>query len=160
VSDFDVQRWPVGDDGGDATLLAELQAAVVAHDPPPPTLEAAARDAFGLGRLSDELLALVQDTDLEHAGARGVSEPRMLSFANDELSADIEVADTGSGCTVRGMVAGPVQAVLLQTPEEEHAVVLDDAGRFRGTTVAGRMVRLLLHTGSGRRMATGWVLIG
>jgi hypothetical protein len=144
---------------GDERLLDELRDLVVAADPAPPTLHAAARDAFGLSRLGEELLALVQDSDLETAGARGGDAPRLLTFADSEVAADLEVVPVADGFEVRGVVEGTTGAVTLQTPAATHDTPLDGAGWFRGVRVTGRMLRLLLTTPSGRRLATAWVLL-
>jgi hypothetical protein len=147
------------DDVGDDRLLDELRDLVVAADPAPPTLHAAARDAFGLSRLGEELLALVQDSNLETAGARGDDVPRLLSFADGEVAADLEVVPVGDAFEIRGVVEGTSGAVAVQTPGATLDTPLDAAGWFRGVRVTGRMMRLLLSTPSGRRLATSWVLL-
>jgi len=144
----------------EAELLARLEREVIARDPVPETLHAAARDAFGLGRLGDELAELVADSALESSGVRGGDDSRLLSFRVDDLEAEVEVSTRAGGFDLTGVVSGPVRGVTVETPDGSHEVPVDELGRIRAVGVVGRMLRLALRRESGRIATTRWVLVG
>lgn len=144
----------------DEELLEELRRTVVVHDPPPPTLRAAARDAFGLERLSEELVRLIEDSDLQPAGTRGAGDVRLLSFATEDVEASVQVTSAGGAFDVTGVVTGAVSAIVLQTPAGAHDVTLDEQGRFHRAGLVGRMLRVGLRMPAGRTAASAWVLLG
>jgi hypothetical protein len=140
-------------------MIALLRREAAAADAPPPELAESAKAAFGLSRLEDELAELLHDTALEPAGLRsgGDGAPRMVSFGATEVAADVEIAEDEHGCTVTGMVSGPVSLVVLQTPDTEQRVDVDQHGRFKVTGVLARVLRFQLATRSGYNVVTPWV---
>jgi hypothetical protein len=145
----------------DDELLARLGRELLARDPAPETLHAAARDAFGLGRLGDELAELVADSALAASGARGGHDARLLSFRVDDLEAEVELrGGTGGTFDLTGVVSAAVCQVTVETPDGSQDVPVDELGRIRAAGVAGRMLRLALRRESGRTATTRWVLVG
>lgn len=145
-------------------LLDRLRMGMAHADPPPPELTDTAKAAFGLGRLEDELAELLHDTALEPAGTRGDDDgaPRLVSFGATEVGADVQISAAimaDEGWTVTGMVTGPVSLLVLQTPDAERKVDLDQHGRFRAEGVVGRVLRLQLATRSGYNVVTPWVRV-
>jgi hypothetical protein len=141
-------------------LLARLEREVLARDPVPETLHAAARDAFGLGRLGDELAELVADSALATSGARSGDAARILSFQVDDLEAEVELHARSGSFDLTGVVSAPVRHVAVETPDGSREVPVDELGRIRAVGVSGRMVRLVLRRESGRTATTRWVLVG
>ena len=142
-------------------LLDRLRQVARDADPVPADLEASARAALGLGRLDDELAELLHDSAAEATGVRdgGGDAPRMLSFGNDIVGADVEIAAAGEAHDVTGVVSGPVTTVALQTPTALHHLALDAHGQFRVAGVTGAAMRLELRTDSGFTVVTPWVLV-
>jgi hypothetical protein len=141
----------------DDALLADLRRIAGVVDAPPPLLAASSRAAFAFGRLDDELARLVQDTAVTPVGARGPDEPRMIAFAADEITVDVEVTGGPHDRRLTGVVAGSVSDLTLQTPEASYRVEIDEQGRFRAAGLAGSLLRLTMATASGRGVTTPWV---
>jgi hypothetical protein len=138
-------------------LIARLRRIAAVADAPPPELAASARATFAFGRLDDELARLVQDTALQPVGSRGPDEPRMLAFAADGITVDVEVSDGPEGRRLTGVIDGQVSALAVETPSTTYPVEVDAQGRFRLAALAGSLLRLSLATPSGRGVTTPWV---
>ena len=117
-------------------------------DAPPPLLASSSRAAFAFGRLDDELARLVQDTAVTPVGRAVRDEPRMIAFAADEITVDVEVTGGPDDRRLTGVVAGPVSDLTLQTPEATYPVEIDEQGRFR----AGRPGRVAAAADDGGRL--------
>ena len=141
----------------DDALLADLRRIAAIVDAPPPLLASSSRAAFAFGRLDDELARLVQDTAVTPVGARGPDEPRMIAFAADEITVDVEVTGGPDDRRLTGVVAGSVSDLTLQTPEATYPVEIDEQGRFRAAGLVGSLLRLTMAAGSGRGVTTPWV---
>lgn len=138
----------------DDELLDLLRAAGRVHDPVPAAVHDAARGAFALRTLDDELADLLFDSLLDEdlVGVRG-SGPRQLTFVADDVTIDVDVDDRG----LVGQLAGaPDATVELQTPGARFDAELDDLGRFFVDRPASGPFRLRIDLGS-RRVATEWV---
>ena len=98
---------PWDDDEG---LLAELQAAVQAHQEVPAAFVEAGKAAFAWRQIDSVLAELTYDSqnspEPEMTGVRGADQPRFLSFAGDGLEIELEL----SADAVRGQVIPPVAA--------------------------------------------------
>jgi hypothetical protein len=141
----------------DDALLADLRRIAAIVDAPPPLLASSSRAAFAFGRLDDELARLVQDTAVTPVGARGPDEPRMIAFAADEITVDVEVIGGPDDRRVTGVVDGSVTGLTLQTPVATYPVEVDAQGRFRAAGLEGALLRLTMATASGRGVTTPWV---
>lgn len=141
----------------DEALLADLRRIAAIVDAPPPLLASSSRAAFAFGRLDDELALLVQDTALQPVGSRGVDEPRMIAFAADEITVDVEVTGGADDHRLTGVVDGAVTELAVQTPAATHPVEVDAQGRFRASSLQGSLLRLTMATRSGRGVTTPWV---
>jgi hypothetical protein len=107
--------------------------------------------------LPHELARLVQDTAVAPVGSRSDGQPRMIAFAADEITVDVEVTGGPDDHRLTGVVDGPVSELSVQTPVATYAVEVDAQGRFRATQLEGSLLRLTMATGSGRRVTTPWV---
>jgi hypothetical protein len=141
----------------DDTLLADLRRIAALVDAPPPLLAASSRATFAFGRLDDELARLVQDTALQPVGSRGVDEPRMIAFAADEITVDVEVTGGAQDHRLTGVVDGAITGLAVQTPSATEDVKVDAQGRFRTSSLQGSLLRLTMATRSGRGVTTPWV---
>lgn len=138
----------------DDELLDRLRLAAQVHDPVPADVLVAARGAFALRTLDEELADLLFDSLLDEdlVGVRG-SGPRQLSFAADELAIDVDVDEHG----IVGQLAGPGAAgVELQTPDASVGAEVDDLGRFFLDRLPVGPFRLRIDLGD-RRVTTEWV---
>jgi hypothetical protein len=145
-----VTTLPMDDD----ELLERLRVAASVHDAVPLDVLAAARGAFALRTLDDELADLLFDSLLDEdlVGVRGGG-PRQLSFGADEVTIDVDVDDHG----IVGQLAGPeATGVELQTPDVRLAADVDDLGRFFLDHLPAGPFRLRIDLG-GRRVTTEWV---
>jgi len=141
----------------DDALLADLRRIAAVVDAPPPLLASSSRAAFAFGRLDDELARLVQDTALQPVGSRGPDEPRMIAFAADEITVDVEVTGGPDDHRLTGVVDGAIAELAVQTPAATYPVEVDAQGRFRAGQLEGSLLRLTMATGSGRGVTTPWV---
>jgi hypothetical protein len=141
----------------DDALLAHLRRIAALVDAPPPLLASSSRAAFAFGRLDDELAGLVQDTALAPVGSRSAGEPRMIAFAAEQITVDVEVTGGPDDRRLTGVVAGAITDLSVQTPATTYAVEVDAQGRFRVSRLEGSLLRLTMATGSGRGVTTPWV---
>jgi hypothetical protein len=144
---------PLADDA----LLADLHRIAALVDAPPPLLVSSSRAAFAFGRLDDELARLVQDTALAPVGSRSAGEPRMIAFAADEITVDVEVTGGPDDRRRTGVVDGTITDLAVQTPAATYAVEVDAQGRFRVSSLEGSLLRLTMATPAGRGVTTPWV---
>lgn len=121
--------------GSDDWLADRLSEMFERTEPVPDDALDAAYAAFGMGDLDRELAALVFDS-LESAGAPALratsTDVRLLSFANDQMTLDVELH--ADGHTLVGQLS-PVPAGVTATVEvdggDEVALDVDEHGRFR-----------------------------
>ena len=145
----------------DDELIAQLRQIALDVDAPPTGLVDAARAAFGMSRLDEELAELLHDSASESAGVRSAGDsPRLVSFGTDQVGADVEITAVDDTCTVTGLASGPVIRASLQTPQQRLELELDQHGRFRVEGVTGAAFRLELTTESGYTVVTPWVRAG
>jgi len=141
----------------DDALLADLRRIAAIVDAPPPLLASSSSAAFAFGRLDDELARLVQDTALEPVGSRSAGDPRMIAFAADEITVDVEVTGEPDDRRLTGVVDGAISELAVQTPATTYDVEVDEQGRFRIPRLEGSLLRLTMATPSGRGVTTPWV---
>ena len=153
------------DESGDDLLMASLRAAGLRHDPVPPLVDAAAREAFTWRTVDAELAALELDT----AGADGLvgvrsssAGPRVLSFvagdgSDDELVVDVQVQGAPGSWSLLGQVAPAADATVeVRTPPVVVEVVTDGLGRFRVEDLPGGPLSLRVTLPGGRVVVTDW----
>ena len=157
MAENDIPTDIVTDTLADDALLADLRRIAAIVDAPPPLLASSSRASFSFGRLDDELARLVQDTAVAPVGSRSDGEPRMIAFAADEITVDVEVTGGPDDHRLTGVVDGPVSELSVQTPVATYPVEVDAQGRFRAAQLEGSLLRLTMATGSGRRVTTPWV---
>lgn len=123
--------------GSDAWLTERLTAMLDTVEPVPADALDAAYAAFQVGDLDQQLAALVFDS-LETAGAPALraagTDVRLLSFANDHMTLDIELH--ADGRTLVGQLSPAITdgaAVVELDDGSEVALELDRFGRFRVT---------------------------
>jgi hypothetical protein len=88
----------------DLELLAVLGEVWEQIDPVPAVVLEAARGAFAWRDVDAELAELILDSRLEETAVRSLDGPRMLTFAADEVTVEVEVsvaAATWSGRSCR-----------------------------------------------------------
>ena len=141
----------------DDALLADQRRIAAIVDAPPPLLASSSSASFAFGRLDDELARLVQDTAVESVGSRSDDEPRMIAFAADEITVDVEVSGGPDARRLTGVVDGQVTELAVQTQVATYPVEVDEQGRFRAGQLEGSLLRLTMATSSGRGVTTPWV---
>ena len=145
----------------DADLLAEVGAAVTAHDPVPDDVLAAARASLTWLHVDAELAELVEDSLMTTSGVRS-DNGRALVFESPVASIVLEVEGVGAARRLLGQIVTPRAAsVQLRHPGGRVDVEADDLGRFTADAVpAGRVsLSFHFHDGGQRDLVTSWVTI-
>ena len=120
--------------GSDDWLVAKLTEMLDVTEPVPADACDAAYAAFAMGDLDRELAALVFDS-LESSGAPAMratgTDVRLLSFANDNMTLDVELH--ADGHTLVGQLTPAVDATATVEVEngDDVPLELDAHGRFR-----------------------------
>jgi hypothetical protein len=150
---------------GEEALAERLRQLAAEADPVPELVLESARAALSLRRLDAELAEMVHDSELDGTGAvRGATddaegEVRMLSFEAPGISITAQISTSETSRTLLGQVAGAqVRAVTVQTPAEEYAAELGDAGTFRIDSVPSGSLRLVIVT-TGGEVVGDWVTV-
>ena len=141
--------------GSDEWLVARLAEMIDRTEPVPADALDAAYAAFGMGDLDSELAALVFDS-LEPAGAPALratsTEVRLLSFANDQMTLDVELHADGRSLVGQLSPAPDATAVVEVEGAEDVALDVDEHGRFR-IAVDGGVIRFRIPG----HLVTPWV---
>jgi hypothetical protein len=120
--------------GSDDWLTRQLAAMLDIAEPVPDDAVDAAYAAFHMGDLDQQLAALVFDS-LESSGAPALRAPgtdvRLLSFANDHMTLDVELHADGRTLVGQLTPAVVTEAVVEFDNGTEIALELDRFGRFR-----------------------------
>lgn len=125
-----------------------------------------AKALFALRDLDAELAALVTDSLVDEPAVLTralVSDVRMLSFAHDDVTIDVDVETDPVTNRVRihGSVVGAIGAVgevlLVLTGQRVHAPLED--GHFDVSLPTGGPLRLEVTTSDGRRITTSWITV-
>jgi hypothetical protein len=136
-------------------LMTQLRAVAAEADRVPPDVFAAARAAYALRTLDDELAELVADSLESAAGVRGELAARLLSFEAPSVSVEIEVSAVAGRRRIVGQVTGVSGEVTIESATASVRVPVDDLGRFVADVAAG-LVRLRCTAVDGSRVATSW----
>ena len=148
----------------DDVLQAALGQALDAAEAGSPSAEQLARSAVELGRIDVELAELVSDSYLDVTSALAVratevEEGRMLTFAGDGLTLDLDLPTAAE--TVLGQVevddelALAEATVVVESAVGPRSLPVDELGRFRGELGRGP-IRVVLAVG-GRTLVTPWI---
>ena len=128
--------------GSDDWLTRQLAAMLDVAEPVPDDAIDAAYAAFHMGDLDQQLAALVFDS-LESAGAPALrasgTDVRLLSFANDHMTLDVELHTDGRTLVGQLTPATDAGAVVELDNGTEVALELDQFGRFRVSIEDGRI---------------------
>jgi hypothetical protein len=148
----------------DDELVDELRRVVGAVDPVPPQVIAAAEEALTWRTIDDELAELLHDSSSEPAlaGVRAEEATRVLSFAGERLSVEVEVSGSGSARTLIGQLVPAVSArVEIRHADRVTTVTADERGRFSAADVPAGSVslRCLVDVPGHRALATPWMPI-
>ena len=148
----------------DDELVDELRRVVGAVDPVPAHVVAAAEEALTWRTIDDELAELLHDSSSEPAlaGVRADEATRVLSFAGERLSVEVEVSGSGSARTLIGqLVPGVAARVEIRHADRVTTVTSDERGRFTAADVPAGSVslRCLVDTPGHRALATPWMPI-
>lgn len=139
----------------DDDLLSLLGASFDDVPPTPPAALEAARAAIGMRDLEGQLAELIFDSwrqDQVTATRSSTAEARLLSFALDDVTLDVELH--ADGTTLLGQVSPEGRHVVeIETGDGVLADVgADDFGRFRYAAAIGP-IRLRV----GSRLITPWI---
>jgi len=145
----------------DAAILADLAAAYSAADPPPADLGPRVAFAIALDRddLEIEAALLIEDRPIG-AGARGLDQPRTLTFDCPALTIMVTVVPLADGRRrLDGWLAPPAALTVdLRTAGSDtttHTVRADETGRFVVDEVEAGLAQLTVRLeGVGRSVAT------
>jgi hypothetical protein len=128
--------------GSDDWLTHQLAAMLDIAEPVPDDALDAAYAAFQMGDLDQQLAALVFDS-LESAGAPALraagTDVRLLSFANDHMTLDVELHADGRTLVGQLTPAVATGAAVELDNGSEVALDLDQFGRFRVSIDEGRI---------------------
>ena len=128
--------------GSDDWLTRQLAAMLDVAEPVPDDAVDAAYAAFQMGDLDQQLAALVFDS-LESSGAPALraagTDVRLLSFANDHMTLDVELHTDGRTLVGQLTPAVTTDAAVELDNGTEVALELDQFGRFRVSIDDGRI---------------------
>ena len=135
-----------------------------AHDPPPESLLAAARAAYSWRTPEGQLVAASYDSLLEEGltSVRSIGGTRLLSFGDERLALDVEVATAGATRSLLGQVTPPTPAevTIRHGGAEEATVTTDSVGRFEiGELRPGPLSIRCTLPDTQESLHTDWVLV-
>jgi hypothetical protein len=163
--DIDLTHEEPVDDSADDALLAELSAAVAAHDPVPAALLDAAKASLTWRTIDAELASLAFDSSVDESPVlvRGpASDEQLLTFETDELAVDLQVSKRGDGRRLVGQIA-PAGVAEIEVRTGSGVVVTvtsDELGRVPAVDVpAGSLSLRILRAGETNPIVTDWVTV-
>jgi hypothetical protein len=158
----DIPRGEAHDEtvsAADMELLAALGDVWREVDPVPAAVLEAARGAYAWRDIDAELAELILDSRLEEAAVRSLDGPRMLTFAADEVTVEVEVSVSAAGRDLVGQLLPPQPAtVTIRCNGPDRVVAADELGRFSVAGLPAGPVSLLCRAGD-VPLATSWITI-
>jgi hypothetical protein len=150
--------------GSDHDLMEELRLAGLVADPVPERVVFAAKASLAWRTIDAELAELTYDSafdDDRRALVRGAATARLLTFAADGLTVDVEVESTDRELRLVGELAPGQRAVIIVGHAEGTTEVeTDDDGRFRTEGVPAGPVSLSVRLVTGGAMVqTEWITL-
>ena len=131
----------------DEVLLADLRSIAAAADPVPRHLDELAKAALATHHL-DDLARQLSDSAVS-PGTLTRDEPghtRMLSFATDGVTIELQVSDEGAALRLRGLVRGAPGPVTLEVHGgAAREAEVDAAGFFSMAAPPRALLRLRLQ---------------
>ncbi len=123
-----------GPEPDDHVLLDELAALLHSRNEPPPEVLTAAREIFTWRTVDAEIAALTYDSLLDDApvAVRAVEPPRILTFAVEALTIEVEMDSSPLGRRLLGQLV-PAQAAELELRSGDDILAggsADELGRF------------------------------
>lgn len=150
----------LGGDWTDEALLGELRAVLAQVDPVPGYVLEAARAAFGVRNLDQELATLVADSAsalASPAPVRPLLTLRTLSFEASETGVELELSAAGKRFDLQGQVLGGVRGpVVVDHSEAAAQAEADELGWFEVRGVGAGRLRVRWTDGAGRPTVTAW----
>ena len=152
---------PSDDLGDDDVLLARLGGIAATVDPVPELVTRSGYAALSTRRLDEELAELLMDSELVEAGRLRAAgdRTRVMSFATDTVSLELQVEGDGEQKALRGFVSGVAGDlridVAVESATQSRDVTLDDEGWFVLTPIPTGALRVRLTTQT-RVAITGW----
>lgn len=147
----------------DDALVARLRAVASEADPVPPLVLDLARTAFVVHDLDAELAVLLVDSaeaGAEPVGVRGDGDVRLLSYEAAAVGLELQVETRDGKRTLLGQVLGARPAsIVVESGDDEVAVVPDSQGLFRADGLATGRLRLRLVTATGLTVLTPWTSV-
>jgi hypothetical protein len=163
--DIDLTHQEPADESADDALLAELSAAVAAHDPVPASLLDAAKASLTWRTIDAELASLAFDSNVDESPVlvRGpASDEQLLTFETAELAVDLQVSKRGAGRRLVGQIA-PAGVAEIEVRTGSGVVVTitsDELGRVPAVDVpAGSLSLRILRAGETNPIVTDWVTV-
>jgi hypothetical protein len=143
----------------DDLLMERLRSIADRVDGPPEFVEEFARAALSTRRIDSELAELIMDSATgTPALARDDPETvRLLSFETASVSIELQVHDTAETATLRGLVAGAVGEVVVETAHGRHTALIDADGWFTVDGLELGLMRLRMRAEDGTAVTTSWV---
>lgn len=142
----------------DDELGERLRTMFATDDPVPTAAIEAAKAAFGWRDIDAELAALVSDSLTAAPAAVRGTPPRLLSFATEAVTIDLEVTADDGHARILGQLA-PVQPadVVVEYIGGERATEADPMGRFTVDGLPVDWLRVIVTAGPDRtRSCTEW----
>jgi hypothetical protein len=141
----------------DDEIMATLRRAAATVDPVPASVTEAARAALATRRLDEELAELVLDSALAAGAVRAEDDDtRVLSFRAGDVTLELQVEQ---GPSLRGLVLGTTDQVVLETPDGTRDVHLGTDGWFELPSVPAGPLRIRARAANGRSVVTPWVTV-
>jgi hypothetical protein len=141
----------------DDELLAELGAVLLAEDPMPASVVAAARGAMVWRTVDAELAVLSADSLLVAVGGVRGGDERQLTFESPSVSVEIDIVEGGHH--LMGQVVPPQAGrIELAGPRIQAGVDADRHGQFVLDAPVGP-ARLRFRPESGPSVVTDWVTL-
>ena len=145
----------------DERLLDELRRVIAQVDPVPGDVLAAAKAAFLVRDLDEELALLVADSASASSGlapVRAALAARLLSFEAPGGGVELELTPSGNRVDLQGQVLGGTQGRLtVEHAEGVEQVDVDELGRFIAQALPAGRLRVRWVDKAGRRTVTPWV---
>ena len=163
--DIDLTQQDPADELADDALLAELGAAMAAHDPVPAALLDAAKATLTWRTIDAELAMLQFDSSVDESPVlvRGPeSDQQMLTFETEELAVDLQVSKHGDGRRLVGQIA-PAGVAEIEVRTGSGVIVTissDELGRVPAVDVpAGALSLRITPAGASTPIVTDWVTV-
>jgi hypothetical protein len=150
----------------DRALLDDLRELYEILDPPPPEVHSAARDALGWRTIDSDLAALIADSSLETSILRSSGGTRLLTFACERLTIEVEllahpVGARGGRTRLLGQLV-PVDAggsITACGPGLSLTAAVDTVGCFSFDDLPDGPLSLRHQAPGATAVTTSWIVL-